>query len=158
LGFSLIGTILALLIILPSILYWLLFPPRNVPEAAGTGAGHLFGVLEKTGQMACIALAVLSGGNFLAHGFGLWAALTAACMILYYALWVRYIAAGRAYALLYKSLWGIPIPMAVFPVLAFFFMALWSRQLWLGAAAAVLAAGHWPVNWHDMKSLKDKDI
>ncbi len=46
------------------------------------------------------------------------------------------------------TLWLIAIPLAVFPVLAFGFAALWGRSPLLGVAAVVLAIGHWAVSWN----------
>jgi hypothetical protein len=37
--------------------------------------------------------------------------------------------------------------MAVFPVLAFGFAAVWAQSIWLGAAAAVFATGHFANSW-----------
>jgi hypothetical protein len=73
-----------------------------------------------------------------------WLIPAAVALILYYALWSRYLA-GRRYALLYDSLWGLPVPMAILPVVVFLAAAGWLSNAWIAIAALVLAAGHIPV-------------
>lgn len=68
----------------------------------------------------------------------------AGVLALYYALWVRYVAVGLAGAALYRPLWGLPVPMAVLPVLVFLLVAAWLNNAWIAVAALVLAAGHLP--------------
>lgn len=67
-------------------------------------------------------------------------------LLVYYALWVRYLQTGRRVAALYW--WrGIPIPMAILPVVVFLSAAGWLGSPWIAVAALVLAAGRIPVSW-----------
>jgi hypothetical protein len=69
------------------------------------------------------------------------------CIVIYYGLWFRYIRSGQEFSSLWRSFLLIPIPLAVIPVCAFGFAALWARSLWLGTASVILAIGHITVNW-----------
>lgn len=46
-------------------------------------------------------------------------------LVLYYIVWIRYFAGGRDVVLLGKSFFGVPQPLAVFPVLYFICAAVW---------------------------------
>jgi ABC-type glycerol-3-phosphate transport system permease component len=49
---------------------------------------------------------------------------------------------GRAEVLFYRSMLGIPLPMAVMPVLYFLLAAAWLNSIWLLISALVLGVGH----------------
>lgn len=63
---------------------------------------------------------------------------------LYYVSWIRYFCFGRTYELLYSPLWIIPVPLAVFPMIAFVFTAIWGRNIPLGIAVIITMVGHIP--------------
>lgn len=50
-------------------------------------------------------------------------------LVLYYIVWIRYFIHGREIAYMAKSFLGVPIPLAVFPVIYFIFAALWLGNL-----------------------------
>lgn len=138
-------------ILAPNILM-IMLPPRNVPEGI-KDAGALFIVLERLGQAGCFILPVISRDYFL-RGPDVFFFLMAVFIAAYWALWVRY-AFGREFKLLFMTLFFIPVPMAVFPVMAFAFAALWGRSPWLGIAAAFLAVGHIVNSLHSYGYVKD---
>jgi hypothetical protein len=71
-----------------------------------------------------------------------WLVLVIALVAAYYALWARYLLAGRRFALLYATYGPVPVPMALLPVLAFFSASVWLHSWPVGAAATLLAVGH----------------
>jgi len=79
--------------------------------------------------------------------FNAWALLMLGCIVIYYGLWFRYLGSGREFASLWTPFLLIPIALAVIPVAAFGFAALWGRAPLLGAATAILALGHITVTW-----------
>jgi hypothetical protein len=60
----------------------------------------------------------------------------------YYAGWVRFFVRGRDYLLLYKPMIGLPIPMAISPVIYFLFASLVLGSFYQAIGAAVLGVGH----------------
>lgn len=66
------------------------------------------------------------------------------CLLIYYICWIRYLIRGRTNSLLFQHLLFIPVPMAVFPVLYFFFAGILLRSWPVAAAAVVFALGHIP--------------
>lgn len=97
--------------------------------------------LERGGQALCLVVPALTQPGAVVHW---WAVPTVACLVLYYALWGRYLVTGRAGAALYRPLWRVPVPMAVVPVLVFLGTAAWLGNGWIAAAAAIFAIGHVP--------------
>jgi hypothetical protein len=145
-GFSAGGTLVAVLLLAPSLLL-LPFPPQDVPNP-GRGPGLLVTALERVGQVLTVTVLVLSGDRFPLGSPDRWALLTAVLAAGYLALWVRYARGTRTYASLFAPLGPVPVPMALVPVLAFASAAVWGRSVWLGAAVALLASGHVPVSLH----------
>lgn len=148
-GFSWIGLLITGVILLPNLLM-IALPPKNTSEQVKS-AGALFTTIERVGQAVCFLLPVFSRGAIEAAGLSMWLILAAVCIAVYYGLWIRY-AVKREFRLLFVPLWWIPIPMAVFPVLAFAFIALWIQSVWLGIAAIILAVGHFTNSWAAYKS------
>lgn len=150
-GFSLIGTILAMSIFAPNLLM-IKFPPKNVPNNI-KNEGIIHTLLERIGQVGCIGILVTSRDHFQNLKFNLWAVLIALSIAAYYCLWIRYVVKGQDYKLLWEPVWYIPIPMAVFPVCAFGFAAVWGNSIWLGIAAVCFAIGHFANSWQSYRDL-----
>ena len=118
-GFSLLGSLIAIIILAPSMLM-IIFPPEPFPVGL-QDAGKIFTLLERAGQLGCIGILVVSRDAFTE---------------------VPYV--------------GIPIPMAILPVCAFGFAAIWGQSIWLGMAVVCLAIGHFTNSWHSYQLAKDQ--
>ncbi len=139
-GFSPLGLAIGLAVLAPNLLL-LRFPPTT-PWPAVRVPWSLAGA-ERAGQAMClVAPAITATAPF--HRW--WAVPVAAALGLYYALWFRYLARDRTVAALYRPVVGIPVPMAVLPVVVFLGTAAWLTSAWTAAAALVLAAGHVPAS------------
>lgn len=149
-GFSVVGLLIAVAILLPNALL-IAFPPRagSLPPVS---AGLVFTILERAGQVGCLAALVSAGAAFDARP-SVFPVVLVAFVAVYWGLWVRYLRTREA-RLLYSPWLRIPIPMAVFPVLAFATAGLWSLSPWLGAAVLVLAIGHLANSWAVYKALR----
>ena len=154
-GFSFIGTFIGTLILVPSILFFIKFPPKNIP-ADSTNTGVIYTILERIGQVGCLTVLVMSKDNFHSMKVNAWMLLMLLCILVYYSLWIRYVVKGQDYSWLWKPLFFIPIPLAVFPVCAYVFAALWVKSVWLGIAALILAIGHLKVSYHSSKCINLK--
>ncbi len=151
-GFSTIGLLIAAMIFAPNLLF-IAFSPKNIPPGI-KDAGLLFTIIERIGQAGCMVLLVISKDNFEAASLDVWFFLMMICVAAYYCLWIRYFVRGRDFSLLFKPLGFIPIPMAVFPVLAFSFAAIWGKSVWIGVSAILLAIGHFANSWNNYKYLR----
>lgn len=147
-GFSLTGLAIALAVLGPNLLMVLL-PPREGTSAI-VSAGLPFTILERAGQVASLSLLCLLPASF-ERAPDVWFWLMIVGIAAYWALWIRYVVRGRHVWLLFEPVLRIPIPMAIFPVLAFGCAAAWGRSIWLGIAVLVLAIGHWSNSWYSYR-------
>jgi hypothetical protein len=118
----------------------LIFPPRDSPPEVSVPL--VFAWLERSGQALCLVLPALTEPR----GTVWWSAPAALALTGYYALWGRYVLRERTFAGLYRPAGGVPVPMAILPVLIFLATAAWFASGWIAAAAALLAAGHIPAS------------
>lgn len=151
-GFSLIGTLIALSIFAPNLLM-IKFPPNHVPVHL-TSEGLMYTLLERVGQVGCIGILVISKDNFQDLKFSVWLLLIIISIASYYYLWIRYVVMGQKYTLLWEPLMRIPIPMAVFPVCAFGFAAIWGKSIGLGIVVIVFSIGHFKNSWNSYQYFK----
>jgi hypothetical protein len=150
-GFSVLGTIIAVITMLPSLTFFVFLPPVNKPHAPQKSGPLPLTVLERIGQAACLIVLIISRDYFNTRKWDIWLTLCIVCLLIYYGLWIRYVARGRDYALLWKPLLFIPVPMAVFPAAVFIFAAIWGQSVWLGIAAALFASGHIPISLQNFR-------
>ena len=146
-GFSIVGTVIGILIIFPSIIFFTLFPPKNVNNNIKEPS-NIFVILERIGQVACLMSLVISKDFFQLSNINVFVILMVVCILIYYGLWIRYVVCGRDSILMSKPFLFIPIPGAVFPVGVFGFAALWGGCIWLGISTVILAIGHFAVTWN----------
>ena len=133
-----------MLVLLPN-LAAVFFPPRKQLDKSGRPDPkqlQLFTVFERIGQAACFVLPFFYRLACSSVKGGIALAVMALALAVYYACWVRYLVLGRDEALFYRPLLGIPLPMAVMPVLYFMAAALLLGSSWLLLAAILLGIGH----------------
>ena len=70
-------------------------------------------------------------------------------LVLYHLVWFRYFRSGRAPKLLGEKFWGIPIPLAIFPVLYYFFAALWLHNVWAAVVMVPFGIAHGIVSYRN---------
>ena len=138
------GALIPILIMLPNILWILL--PRSTKNNQASGPLAL-NIAENIGRAAILVIPFfysLSSGKTLSTP-----ALVIACLALalYYAAWARYFAGGRTNALLGASFFGIPLPLAVAPVILLtasaYLLGSWpmlGAVIWFGVAHIWMSA------------------
>ncbi|MDL5353175.1 hypothetical protein [Microbacterium sp. zg-YB36] len=137
-GFSPLGLIVAVAVLAPNLLMlWL--PPH--PPLTPVRVPRALEWLERAGQALCLVVPAITEPGALRWG---WVVPALAALAAYYALWGRYLAGGRSGTALYRPLWGLPVPMAIFPVTVFLAASVWLSNGWLALSAVILAAGHIP--------------
>ena len=148
--FSIAGAVVSLAVLAPNLLL-LVAPPRDGIHTKD--AGIVATVLERAGQIGCLVLPFLVGGE---GSWSWWLVPVVVAVVAYLALWVRYLVTRR-FVDLFSPLGPLPIPMAIFPVLAFLSTAGWLSSIWVGVTALVLAAGHLPNSWATWQGLRGGD-
>ena len=127
-------------VLLPNLLF-LVRPPLNVGAYGKPVDSVPFTILERVGQVS----------SFLATAAWIAMGLTLA---FYFAGWLRFFWRGRDYALLFKPMLGIPVPMAVSPVLYFLLSSVVLGSIYQAIAAAVLGIGHITISAREYLQLR----
>lgn len=148
-----LGGLVALAVLLPNLLA-VFFPPTariSVPAEAESSRLRILTAVERAGQAGCFVLPFF----FRIHLAGTQAVAALAVMLallaLYYAGWTRYMIMGRGEEWFYRPLLGIPMPMALAPVVYFLAAAALLSSVWLLLATALLGVGHISVTWINSK-------
>lgn len=146
-GFSPFGLLVSLVILAPNLLL-LPFPPRE--GLPGVRVPGVLTVLERAGQALCLVVPAITATGPAVWG---WTVVVAAGALGYLGLWVRYLVTGRRVRALYSPVAGVPVPLAILPVVVFLATAAWLSNPWIAVAAVVLAAGHIPASLRIARTL-----
>lgn len=142
------GFILPLMVFAPN-LFVLFFPPKDSPpRPEETGILKLMTGLERLGQVSVLLIPFFYSINidtsFRRVGFS----VLLISISLYYVGWLRYLLAGRHYKHLFYPMLGIPIPMAIAPIIYFFAAALVLGSWPLVIGTISLAVGHLYISYN----------
>lgn len=144
-GFSWKGLVIVVLVLLPTVLY-LALPKNNIP--ADLGETHIaVTILEHAFRIAYFVIAILLTSTARVSWLSPFLFLAGVFLLAYSALWIRYFAGGADFRLLFDTVWGIPVPMAVFPILFLLFSAIWLKSVPLVVAAVLFAVPHLLSTW-----------
>jgi hypothetical protein len=138
------GGLIPILILLPNLL-WMLFPPRGRPEggAGPTGGLHrLMEILEWVGRIATLVIPFFYRVEVQGPRQAIALVVAALALLFYYAGWARYFLRDRRYALLFDRFLGVPIPLAISPIVCFLAASVLFGSWPLALATLVLGVGH----------------
>lgn len=141
-GFSYVGLIFLLMLMLPN-LVWTKNRPEDYEKYA-VKENRILLALERTGEVA-VSCIVLIFKDFNIKPMSLWSGFLIAAfalMILYEIFWIRYFRSRKTMKDFYSSILGIPVAGATLPVMAFMLLAIYGRNLILAAAVLILGIGH----------------
>ena len=152
LGFSYIGFIFMLMLLIPNVIW-----TRNKPKEYDPSIeDKLLSLLERIGQILCTTT-VLFFNDFNPKIFEvwiLWLFLSVALMILYEIYWIRYFKSNKTLHDFYRSFLFIPLPGATLPVVAFFLLGIYGKVIWLIISSIILGVGHIGIHLKHLKRLK----
>lgn len=151
-GFSIRGLLIIIAIFIPNVFYFI-FPPKNCPSET-KDLSPIFTIFENIGRFSFFIVLPLSKSNFIDGNIDIWFYLMLISIVAYYLLWIRYAVSERTFACLFKPLWNIPVPMAIFPVFAFLFASLWGQSIYLGIISIIFAIGHISNSYYSYKKSK----
>ena len=141
-GFSYVGLIYLVMLMLPNII-WTKNQPKDYEKYVGNENKVLL-TFERVGEVlvSCAAL-VFSDFNMKPwSSWSWWLVVSFALMVLYEIYWIRYFKSGKTMKDFYSSILGIPVAGATLPVLAFLLLAVYGKNIILGAAVIILGIGH----------------
>lgn len=140
LGFSYIGMIFLLMLIVPNLIWTKNQPPGYTAE----NENKILLYFERAGEVfvTCTAL-IFSDFNLKDWSvWSLWLIAAIILMVLYELWWIKYFRSERTMSDFYSSLFGIPVAGAVLPVAAFLLLGIYGKVIWLIISAVILGIGH----------------
>ncbi len=151
-----LGGLISVAALIPNIV-WAFLPPSDVQGPGKEGAAEPSRALALIEQVARLAVV---GVPFLSTVAPLQPIERAALIVslgalgVYYFCWFRYFARGRRIQLLYQPLWGVPVPMAVSPVVYFAAASVVLHSIWLAAATVLLSLSHIPLSYREARRFR----
>ena len=139
-GFSYVGLVFMLMLIVPNLI-WTKYQPE---EYDFKDENKVLLVFERVGQVG-VTGAALVFSDFNIHGWSVWSFWLIAAfvlMILYECWWIRYFKSNRTWKDFYSNFYGIPVAGATLPVVAFFFLGIYGRVIWLIVSVIIFGIGH----------------
>lgn len=154
-GFSYVGLIYLVMLMLPNLL-WTKNQPRDYGKYV-PNENRILLAMERTGEVLVSALALIFSDFNLRpwSGWSVFLVLSFALMLLYEIFWIRYFRSPRTMKDFYSGILGIPVAGATLPVLAFLLLALYGRNILLGAAVVILGIGHIGIHLMHRKEIED---
>ncbi len=140
LGFSYVGLIFMLMLLIPNLL-WMKKQPQGY---SAEKENRFLALLERVGEAltTCCAL-IFSDFNLRQwSNWSWWFVAASALMVMYEIWWIRYFKSERRLTDFYSSLLGIPVAGATLPVLAFFLLGVYGKVVWMLMASIILGIGH----------------
>jgi hypothetical protein len=137
-----LGGLIPVAVLLPNILFLLRPPVATDLPPGGPQESQLLTGLERIGQIGTFGLPFFYPVHVVSSSDRLALLLMGCALAVYYVGWARYVAEGRHERLFYAPLLGIPLPMAVMPVVYFAVASYLLGSVWLALAVAVFAVGH----------------
>lgn len=138
-----INLILIGLIMLPNILS-LIFPPVHIPQQPPRPSyWTIVIVTEWIGRLGIMILPLFWKIKFDKSN-AVFLILAGLMLALYYVCWMRFFLTGREFITQFSPLFGIPVPLAIFPLLSVLFVGIAQGSWPVIAAAVIMSAGHIP--------------
>ena len=158
LGFSYIGLIFLLMLMIPNII-WTKHQPKNYEHYA-KNENKVLQILERAGE-ALVTVTALIFTDFNINTISLWTLWLAASlllMILYEIYWIRYFLSKRTMQDFYSSLLGIPVAGATLPVAAFFLLSIYGKNPILLISVIILGTGHIGIHLAHRKEAQNEHL
>lgn len=141
-GFSYVGFIYLLMLFLPNF-FWTKNQPIDYDKYV-INENRILLAFERIGEvLVCPIVLIFSDFNINQIELrSLILLVSFLLMVLYEIYWVRYFKSQKTMQDFYSSLLGIPVAGATLPVLAFFLLGIYGKNLFLLAAVVILGIGH----------------
>lgn len=142
LGFSYVGLIYLMMLLLPNII-WTKHQPRDY-EKYVNNENKILLIMERSGEIL-VSCTVLVFSDFNIKPWSnrsWWLVISLIFMVLYEIYWVQYFKSEKTMRDFYRSLLGIPVAGATLPVAAFILLAVYGKNVILAIAVLILGIGH----------------
>lgn len=152
-GFSYVSLIFLLMLMIPNII-WSKNKPKDYDKYVGNENKVLL-VFERIGEVTVTAISLIFS-DFNINEISYWLCILAAAfilMILYEIYWIRYFKSEKTMKDMYCSLLGIPVAGATLPVIAFFLLGIYGKNIFLIMSVIILGIGHIGIHLNHKKEI-----
>ena len=152
LGFAYVGLVYLLMLFIPNLIW-----AKHLPIDYDTEhENKVLLIFERVGQVLVTCVTVIFK-DFNINTISLWSIwlLFSFCiMLLYEIAWIRYFLSKNIEKNFYRSLFGIPVPLASLPVLGFLLLGIYGKVIWLILSIIILGIGHIGIHIQHLKRSK----
>lgn len=155
LGFSYIGLIMLCMLMVPNMI-WSKNQPKDYNKFV-VNENKVLLILERVGEVVVTILALIfQDFNFQrkASWWNILLVVALIVMILYEIYWIRYFKSERRMEDMYSSILGVPVAGATLPVIAFFLLGLYGKNIIMIIAVVFLGIGHIGIHLNHLKELQ----
>ena len=152
-GFSYIGLIFLLMLMIPNII-WSKNKPENYDKYVKNENKVLL-VFERLGEILVTCFSLIFS-DFNINTLSIWTIILLISfmfMILYEIYWIRYFKSKKTMKDFYSSLLGVPVAGASLPVLAFLLLGIYGKNIFLIISTILLGIGHIGIHLNHEKEL-----
>lgn len=155
-GFSYIGLIFLLMLMIPNII-WAKNKPKDYDKYVKNESKILL-IFERIGEVTVTCFSLIFSDFNINKNYA-WTALLPAAfvlMVLYEIYWLRYFKSSKTMKDMYSSMLGIPVAGATLPVFAFLLLGIYGKNIFLIVSTVILGIGHIGIHLnHRKESLQD---
>lgn len=152
LGFSYVGLVFLLMLTIPNLIW-----TKNLPKEYNyQSENKILLAFERVGQV-CVTCTALIFSDFNINSWSywsLWLIIAAILMIMYEFWWLRYFKSSKTLKDFYSSFCGVPVAGATLPVVAFLFLGIYGKVIWLIASVIILGIGHIGIHLQHLKDIQ----
>lgn len=150
-GFSYIGLIFLLMLMIPNII-WSKNKPKDYDKYV-KNENKILQLFEKIGEISVTCLSLIFSDYNIDKISNRTIILLIAfiMMLLYEVYWIKYFKSSRTMKDMYSSLLGIPVAGATLPVIAFLLLGIYGRNIFLIISTIILGIGHIKIHLNHKK-------
>lgn len=153
-GFSYIGLIFLIMLMIPNII-WSKNKPKDYDKYA-ENENKLLLTFERIGEGAVTCLSLIFT-DFNINNISSWSIILLIAfllMILYEIYWIRYFKSNKTMNDMYSSILGVPVAGATLPVLSFLLLGIYGKNLLLIISTIILGIGHIGIHLNHRKEIR----
>ena len=153
-GFSYVGLIYLLMLFIPNII-WSKNLPKNYDKYV-KNENKVLVILERIGEVLLTVLPLIFK-DLNINKISNWSIIlliSFLLMILYEISWIRYFKSNKTMEDMYKSIIGIPVPIASLPVFAFLLLGVYGKNIFIIISSIIMGIGHIGIHLNHRKEIK----
>ena len=142
LGFSYVGLIYLIMLMVPNII-WAKNKPKDY-DTFSKNESRILLIFERIGEVFVCTLALIFSDYNLKPwvAWETWLVISFVLMVMYELYWLQYFRSEKTMSDQYRSFCGVPLAGATLPVLAFFLLGIYGKNVFLIVAVIILGIGH----------------